>query len=206
MAALYAQSTPDQLLQNALTLDLPYRYRRVAAQNRLSAVTLLFRGERIEDSRFLLVKRSETLAHHKGQIAFPGGIADPDDFLDQGLQTTALRELHEEVGIESSRVKLLGSLPELDTTTGFTIRPFVGLLDLSFDWEKLRVDPSESDHAFWVTWSEWANPAAYREERIRYQDVEYPIDVFYFQGHRVWGATGSILKNMLDRLRHLRQE
>jgi len=196
----------DVLLQQALAMSVPYRYGRLRTGNRLSAVTLLFQGQYLFESRLLLIKRSERLEHHRGQIAFPGGMADPEDFLSEGLKTTALRELREEVGIGPEKVRLLGDLPELDTTTGFTIRPFVGRLADEYPHTQLEIDEGELEQAFWVGWNEWVSPQNYREETIKVGQSDYPIDVFYLQGHRVWGATGSILKNMLDRLKAIGQE
>src|SRR5262245_5563471 len=71
----------------------------------------------------LLTRRTESLEHHRGQIAFPGGSAEEDD--DSSLDT-ALRETDEEIGIRAEDVKPLGTLSPLTTVTNFYVEPFVG--------------------------------------------------------------------------------
>ncbi len=71
----------------------------------------------------LFTKRNQIVAHHKGEICFPGGMMDPSD---QNLMQTALREAQEEVGINPEAVEILGSLDEIITPSGFHITPFFG--------------------------------------------------------------------------------
>ena len=55
--------------------------------------------------------RSSDLSRHAGEISFPGGLQDPGE----SLQETALREAHEEIGLDPSAVELLGALPAVHT-------------------------------------------------------------------------------------------
>ena len=72
--------------------------------------------------RLLLTRRSQTLRRQPGDIAFPGGGVDPED---PSPLATALRESHEEVGLSSDDVTVLGQMDERGTVTGFCITPFV---------------------------------------------------------------------------------
>jgi 8-oxo-dGTP pyrophosphatase MutT (NUDIX family) len=72
----------------------------------------------------LFIRRAADLAHHRGQIAFPGGRQEPSDasFVD-----TALREAHEEIGLRPNDVRVLGTLDDIETMTSrFLITPIAG--------------------------------------------------------------------------------
>ncbi len=73
----------------------------------------------------VLTTRSRNLNSHQGQMSFPGGKFDKD--MDRGLNDTALRELEEEIGIDSKNIEIIGRLNDLPTTTGYIISPFVGV-------------------------------------------------------------------------------
>ena len=70
----------------------------------------------------ILTRRSMNMKKHSGQISFPGGKFEDND---KSLDTTALREAFEEIGLTSFNVSLLGSLPSHETVTGFRIFPFI---------------------------------------------------------------------------------
>jgi 8-oxo-dGTP pyrophosphatase MutT (NUDIX family) len=135
---------------------------------------------------------------HKGQIAFPGGHAEPEE-LDQP-EITALRETEEEVGISRDKVKLMGRLPPLFTGTGYLIQPFVGVLNGLLEETSLVLDTQETAEAIWAPLQSLLTPGTYQAQTFRVGNVDYPIDVYQYLQHRIWGATGSMTKNLLDRL------
>lgn len=74
----------------------------------------------------VLTKRSEDLAHHGGQVSLPGGRMDPED---ADLAATALRESHEELGIDPASVRLVGRLDDIHARgSDHIIAPYVGVL------------------------------------------------------------------------------
>lgn len=79
---------------------------------RRSAVLMLF-GEGPGGIDVLLTERARGLRRAPGQVAFPGGGAEPQD---TGPSATALREAWEEVGIRPAGVQVLGELPSLYLT------------------------------------------------------------------------------------------
>ncbi|HET8772292.1 MAG TPA: CoA pyrophosphatase, partial [Thermoanaerobaculia bacterium] len=72
----------------------------------------------------LLTRRSENLASHSGQIAFPGGSVEAGET----LEAAVIRETYEEVGIPPDRVELIGRLDDLITHSGFLVAPFAGVI------------------------------------------------------------------------------
>ena len=73
----------------------------------------------------LLTQRASHLKHHAGQVSFPGGRMEAHD---ADVRATALRETHEEVGIEPRNVDVIGYLRSMPTITGFAVTPVVGLV------------------------------------------------------------------------------
>ena len=102
----------------------------------LLAAAVLIPIMRHEDKlTVLLTERSPNLKHHAGQVSFPGGRMDPEDI---DVRATALRETHEEVGIDPSDIEIVGYLSPNPTVTGYAVTPVVALIDLKRD---LVIDP-----------------------------------------------------------------
>jgi len=76
--------------------------------------------------QILMTARSKKLNHHRGEMSFPGGKFDPST--DVSLRDTALRETYEEIGIYKKNIEILGTLDDFPTFTGYTIRPFIGVI------------------------------------------------------------------------------
>ena len=93
-----------------------------------------------EGPRVLLTRRTPHLAHHPGQISFPGGRVEPED---PGPVEAALRETEEEIGLAPQRVQVLGAMPPYVTITGYRITPLVGWVE---DPGELRPDPVSYTH------------------------------------------------------------
>ncbi len=148
-----------------------------------------------DEAVVLVTRRTEQVDTHKGQMAFPGGRRDPED---ADSVATALREAREEVGLEPEHLSVVGSMPELPTVTGFLVTPVVAILKSHAGSLSLRPEPAEIDAMFWVGLAELKQ--AYQRESLEQGGVKYPIDVFQVQGCRIWGVTGTLLKNLLDRI------
>jgi 8-oxo-dGTP pyrophosphatase MutT (NUDIX family) len=187
-------------LRQALSLDRPYPERPPRQTGRPAAVLLLF-GEYEGRWSLLLTKRGETVSTHQGQMAFPGGVCEPEEAAEpEGRIITALRETEEEVGITRNQVRVLGYLPELWTVTDFWVTPVVGILNQPAEQVPLVINPSEIAEAAWIPLEVLESPETYRRESRRYGAVLYPIHVFEVGEFYIWGATGSMIRNLLDRL------
>ena len=106
------------------------------------------------------------------------------------------------MGIRSTRVQVLGALPTLQTvTSGFTVHPFVGVLDADPADVELRNQAHEIARSFWIPWKELMEPERFEIEKLRLGNVLVPTAVFHWDGLRIWGATGAMIANLRDRLK-----
>lgn len=192
--------TFENQLRRALMLELPYPERPPFETGTPASVLILF-GDYKGNRSVLIIKRAESLGTHQGQVAFPGGILEPEerDVLDGGMHA-AIRETEEEVGIPGSEITVLGQLPGLWTVTGFWVTPFVGVLHRAAEEVPLKLNPTETAAAAWIQLAELRASETYRREFKKFGEVNYPIHVFQVGGFRIWGATGSMIRNLLDRL------
>ena len=149
--------------------------------------------ERPHGYSVLLTRRADTLRSHTGQIALPGGRTDPGET----SPVTALREAHEEVGLEAAQTTALGYLDPLLTITGFRVVPLLAMIQPEF---VPRPDPGEVAEVFEVPLDLLLDPS--RLERIELQFGGRPRHVlqYRYEQQRIWGVTASILFNLRERL------
>ena len=96
---------------------------RSSPQHRRACVLIPLIRNRSEWS-ILFTRRSQHLAAHSGQIAFPGGAVEAGESFVQAV----VREAEEEVGIPPRHVEVIGRLDDLVTHSGFLVAPFVGVI------------------------------------------------------------------------------
>jgi 8-oxo-dGTP pyrophosphatase MutT (NUDIX family) len=143
----------------------------------------------------LLIRRSETLPEHRGQVAFPGGARDPED---ADAVQTALRETFEEIGVKSDQIRILGRLDELITNSGYILTPVVGIMS----WPQLlKLESKEVARAFLIPLSWLADPA-HHEERDYQRDDQIRRVIFFdlYDGELLWGISARIMVEFLTAL------
>lgn len=138
--------------------------------------------------------RTQQVEHHKGQIAFPGGVREIED---ADLAATALRESEEELGLTSSDVQLLGRLDDFLTVTHYVVRPFVGRIPYPFDFTP---SPEEVEEVFGLSISRLMEPDGYSEQIATFEGHEHLVPYFEVEGHTIWGATGRLLHQFLTEI------
>lgn len=188
----------EDKLKSALALDLPYPERMPLLEGTPASVLALFgySRERGGTPELLMTQRTETVEKHKGQMAFPGGMAEKNESPEQ----TALRETEEETGVSALKVGVLGRLPSLWTPSGFSITPIVGLLKSDIEDVYLVKNEPEIAEMFWIPLTVLTDPATYRKEFVERNGIRYATHVYQVGPYRIWGATGAMIKNLLDRL------
>ena len=147
----------------------------------------------------LLTQRTDHLNDHPGQISFPGGRAEE---VDPDPVATALREAHEEIGLEPFEVEVLGSLPTYTTSTGFIVTPVVGLVQPQ---ATLRPDPFEVAEVFEVPLAWLMNPANHQRHAFEFRGATREFFSIPWQAsdasgatrrYFIWGATAAMLRNL----------
>jgi 8-oxo-dGTP pyrophosphatase MutT (NUDIX family) len=165
-------------------------------------VPLVLRGPDFSQSTVLLTERAKHLSTHSGQIAFPGGKVDPQD---SNRADTALREAHEEIGLDPKFVQVIGQLPVYVTGTAFWVTPIVALVSPELE---LIPNADEVQDVFEVPLDFLMNPAHHRRHTFEWQGTQRqwfsmpyhqaritadgqsdPIERF------IWGATAAMLRN-----------
>ena len=134
-----------------------------------------------------LTVRASGQRRHAGQISLPGGATDPGETLTQA----ALREAHEEIGVDPARVRILGELTPVHVlVSGFTLHPVVGVTDERPDF---ALAEHEVEEVIEVSIDDLQDASTIRHgTRTREgMAIEYPY--FDLMGHQVWGATAMIL-------------
>jgi len=135
----------------------------------------------------LLTVRRSDLNQHAGQISFPGGRHEPGE----SLSETALREAHEETGLDPDSVEMLGPLTPLYVPpSNFCVYPFVGAVSHRPD---LSPEQAEVEQILQVPMHHLLDPANRKEELRLLQGRSVSVPYFDIVGHKVWGATAMML-------------
>jgi len=145
-----------------------------------------------EGMTVLLTQRTDHLADHAGQIAFPGGRIEPTD---ADPVAAALRESEEEVGLPASHVEIIGRLPTWITITGFEITPIVGIVRSPYP---SHPDPYEVAEIFEVPLDFIADPANHQRHSREWKGRQRSFFVLPYQDRYIWGATAGILVNLAE--------
>jgi 8-oxo-dGTP pyrophosphatase MutT (NUDIX family) len=154
---------------------------------------------RADGLHVLLTRRTDHLRDHAGQISFPGGRAEPDDF---DAVATALRETEEEVGLDRIHIEVIGELPKYTTITSYVVTPVVALVQPDF---MLTLDEFEVAEAFEVPLQFLMTPAHHRRHAMALAGESRQFLSMPWQGSNahgqpqqyfIWGATAAMLRNL----------
>lgn len=151
--------------------------------------------ERPDGFTVLLTKRTDHLDHHPGQISFPGGRVEEHDLT---AEDAALREAEEEVGLEREQVEIIGRLDEYVVRTGFSVTPFVGLVQPDYTQSP---DDFEVAEIFEVPLSFFMDESNHRRDSRTHNGEIREFYAMPYDDYYIWGATAGMLRNLYDILK-----
>ncbi len=182
-----------------------------------SAAVLVPLLDRPSGPSVLFTRRADTLEHHRGEISFPGGRLEPGE----GVVEAALREAHEEIGLDPSASEVLGRLDDLPSVAGYVVSPVAaavrvppvaftaqaGEVDEHFEVPLARLlDPALRRAALWdparlpAKLAEVVTRAAIPFEDVDPVTGHWRVWSFHADETRVvWGLTARILADLIDR-------
>jgi len=133
-----------------------------------------------------MTRRAMHLKYHAGEVSFPGGVFEEQD---DDLLTTALRETEEELAIQVEPENVLGRLPVVNTRLGFEITPFVSVLPAAPEYEPAEHEVGE------VLEIPFTSLLSTQQRDVGSKPSEEGV-MYWFQHHRIWGASAKILKQI----------
>lgn len=146
----------------------------------------------------LLTRRTDSLRNHAGQVSFPGGRIEAGD---ADAVFAALREAHEEIGLEPALVVPMGFLDPMVTITGFRVLPVVACIDPNY---VPTPDPGEVAEVFEVGLDFLMHPDNLMHVALQHRGRTRHVLEFRSAPeapqHRIWGVTASILFNLRERI------
>ena len=137
--------------------------------------------------RLILTRRAQHMNSHAGEVAFPGGKCDSSD---ASIVATALREAHEEIALEPSRVQIVGELGIFTSRIGMKVKPIIGLLD---EMPMLQANPDEIESIFTVPLDVFLNQKPSYDHKVKYMGVNIAVPSFKHEGYVIWGLTGYMI-------------
>jgi 8-oxo-dGTP pyrophosphatase MutT (NUDIX family) len=153
----------------------------------VAAAVLVPLVDRAEGLTVLLTQRATQLARHSGQISFPGGRVDSTD---KDVAGAALREAQEEIGLDPSRVRVFGYLPDHIVISGFRVTPVLSLVTPPFT---LQLNPAEVAGVFEVPVAHVFDTNNHQARLRRVGDEEMMLYDIPWEGQNIWGATAGML-------------
>ena len=144
----------------------------------------------------ILNKRTDRVEHHKGEISFPGGGRDPEDY---SILDTALRETREEMAIAPEDIEIIAQLDQVSTRSGFSITPFVGIIPPDYDFEVSNIEIAEVLEVPIESLLDTENQV--EDDRVWGDEIPSKQYSYLYGSHIIWGATARIITQLLDILK-----
>ena len=145
------------------------------------------------DPGVILTHRPQQMRQHGGQVAFPGGKLDPGE----DAVAAALRETHEELGINPSNISVIGATDRFVTGTGYDITPILGMLPPDLP---ITPNPEEVSDWFEAPLRFIFDPVNHVQKQAMFQGRLREYTEIVWDGHVIWGVTAAIIQNLSTRL------
>lgn len=148
-------------------------------------------------THLVLIQRNSYPGVHSSQIAFPGGKVELED---ESYQHTALRETHEEIGVEPHKINVIRPFSEVYIPpSNFMVYPYLGISEQELTF---RPDPEEVAAIVEFPLCDFLNE---KYAIIKQIDTAYSKSIsvpgFQINEHYVWGATAMMLSELKETLK-----
>ena len=147
--------------------------------------------------KMIVIRRSEYVGIHSGQIAFPGGRFEEED---KNVMTTALREIHEEIGIPNEKIEIIGRLSDIYVPpSNFLISVFVGYLS---ERPVYKIQEREVAEIIEIPFDDFFKPNVIKEKDFYVNSLKAVSNAPYFDvtNAEIWGASAMVLSELLEML------
>jgi 8-oxo-dGTP pyrophosphatase MutT (NUDIX family) len=166
---------------------------RVEGRPLAAAAVLVPLVQRESGLTMLLTRRSDSLTRHSGQVAFPGGRAEPGETPVE----TALRETFEEIGVEQRFIRPIGMGDTYETGTGFAITPVVAFVSPGFSILRHEAEVAE---VFETPFAWLMDPQNHQLRVMTAADgVQRRFYAMPYEEQTIWGATAGMVRGLYDR-------
>jgi 8-oxo-dGTP pyrophosphatase MutT (NUDIX family) len=179
---------PELRVQLAANLAAHDVQRLQVADARHAAVGVVLLPNAAGEACFVLTRRLATLRRHSGQWALPGGRLEPEET----PVAAALREIHEEIGLDLPAASLVGALDDFWSRSGHLISPFVFWADAA---SPVLPNPDEVHAAYLVPLEDLDAPDA-----VTFS----PLLHFNLLGTTVFAPTAALLYQFREVALHAR--
>ena len=178
-------------LETGCLNPVPARLKETAGRPSAVLVGLM---QRCKGWHVIMIERAHHLAHHAGQISFPGGKVDNSD---SDLVATALREADEEVSLPRSSVEILGGLDTVRSPVGFVVQPVVGLVDPDVT---LCAAADEVAQVLVLPLAPLVDPQRHVRRSYIREGQRRKVWVIEDYRYNIWGLSASILVDLGKRM------
>lgn len=169
-------------------------YHNAIKHARKSAVLILFYGEG-ESLRMIVIRRSNYVGVHGGQIAFPGGRYEEED---GNVCITALREIEEEIGIARDKIEVLGRLSDIYVPpSNYLISVFVGYLS---EKPVYTIQEREVAEVIEIPFVDFSKSDLIKQKEFLVSSTNEISKAPYFDvtNAEIWGASAMVIHELLD--------
>ncbi len=163
--------------------------KRATAKQGAVLILLYPEGNKINS---ILIKRTSYDGHHSSQVSFPGGKKEDSD---ENLFITALRESEEEIGIDKTKVELVGAISNLYIpVSNFNVHPFVAKTMVK---PALSLNEREVDFIIEFDLQQLISEGTREQRNIKLANgLEINTPCYNINGNIVWGATAMIMSEL----------